>query len=106
MAELEDDGEGTGEGNGVVEEWGIPRFFNLSLDPSKEHAFTYVGENFWVPYPAGNILEDHLTSLHKYRPMRPGTPAPYTHRSPNRRRSTQRRMRQMACTSGLAGEGD
>jgi hypothetical protein len=37
-----------------------------------------VGENFWVPYPAGNILVDHLTSLHKYRPIRPGTPAPYT----------------------------
>ena len=65
-------------GAGVVEEWGIPRFFNLYLDPKEEHPLTYMGEYFWVRFPAGKILVVHLTSLHRYPPIPPGTPDPYT----------------------------
>jgi arylsulfatase A-like enzyme len=64
-------------GTGVVKEWGIPRFFNLHLDPKEEHALSYEYKDLWVRYPAGQILVDHLTSLKKYPPIMPGTPDPY-----------------------------
>ena len=68
----------------MVEEWGIPRFFNLYLDPKEEHPLSYMGEYFWVRFPAGKILVDHLTSLHQYPPIRPGTPDPYTPPPPDK----------------------
>jgi hypothetical protein len=64
-------------GTGVVKEWGIPRFFNLHLDPKEEHALSYEYKDLWVRYPAGQILVDHLASLQKYPPIKPGTPDPY-----------------------------
>ena len=33
-------------GADVVETWGIPRFFNLYLDPKEEHPLSYAGEHF------------------------------------------------------------
>ena len=65
-------------GTGVVEQWGIPRFFNLYQDPKEEHPLGYAVENLWVRFPAGKILTDHLKSLHQYPPIPPGTPDPYT----------------------------
>lgn len=64
-------------GTGVVKEWSIPRFFNLYLDPKEEHALSYEVQYLWVRFPAGKILADHLASLQKYPPIKPGTPDPY-----------------------------
>jgi arylsulfatase A-like enzyme len=64
-------------GTGVVKEWGIPRFFNLYLDPKEEHALSYEAQYAWVRYPAGKILADHLASFQKYPPIKPGAPDPY-----------------------------
>ena len=35
------------------------------------------GENYWIRFPAGKVLTDHLVSLKKEPPIRPGTPDPY-----------------------------
>ena len=64
-------------GTSEVKEWGIPRFFNLYLDPKEEHALSYEIQYLWVRYPAGKILADHLASLQKYPPIKPGAPDPY-----------------------------
>jgi arylsulfatase len=64
-------------GTGVVAEWGIPRLFNLYLDPKEEHPLTYMGEHLWVRWPMSKILVDHLTSLQKYPPVPTGAPDPY-----------------------------
>ena len=61
-------------GTGQVEQWSVPRFFNLYLDPKEEHALSYGAEYFWVRYPAGKILTDHLASLNQYPPIVPGAP--------------------------------
>jgi len=71
-------------GTGAVEQWSIPRLFNLYLDPKEEHALSYGWENGWVRWPAGKILTDHLKSLHQYPPIRPGTPDPYTPPPPDK----------------------
>ncbi len=65
-------------GTGAVEQWGIPRMFNLYQDPKEEHPLAYAIESLWVRWPAGKILTDHMTSLNQYPPIKPGTPDPYT----------------------------
>jgi hypothetical protein len=60
-----------------VKTWGVPRFFNLYLDPKEEQALSYEAQYFWVPFPAGQILADHLASFRQYPPIRPGAPDPY-----------------------------
>jgi hypothetical protein len=47
------------------------------LDPKEEHALSYEIQYAWIRYPAGKILADHLASLQKYPPIKPGTPDPY-----------------------------
>jgi arylsulfatase len=64
-------------GTGPVEQWSIPRIFNLYLDPKEEHALSYESQYLWVLRPAGKILTDHLASLRKYPPIPPGAPDPY-----------------------------
>jgi arylsulfatase A-like enzyme len=64
-------------GTGVVKEWSVPRFFNLHVDPTEEHALSYEIQHTWVRYPAGKILLDHLASFRKYPPIKPGAPDPY-----------------------------
>ena len=64
-------------GTGVVQQWGIPRFFNLYQDPKEEHPLSYQVEDLWVRFPASKILADHLKSLHQYPPIPPGAPDPY-----------------------------
>jgi arylsulfatase A-like enzyme len=64
-------------GTSVVKEWSIPRFFNLHLDPTEEHALSYEIGHLWVRFPAGKILADHLASFQKFPPIKPGTPDPY-----------------------------
>lgn len=65
-------------GTGAVQQWGVPRIFNLYQDPKEEHSLSYEIEDLWVRFPAGKILTDHLTSLAQYPPIKPGTPDPYT----------------------------
>lgn len=64
-------------GTDATEVWSIPRFFNLYLDPTEEHALSYEVQYLWVRFPAGKILTDHLGSFQKYPPIKPGTPDPY-----------------------------
>jgi arylsulfatase len=60
-----------------VQEFGIPRFYNLIVDPREERALNYMAENAWVRFPVFQILTDHLKSLKKEPPIKPGTPDPY-----------------------------
>jgi arylsulfatase A-like enzyme len=64
-------------GTGPVEQWSIPRLFNLNLDPKEEHALSYGAQYAWVVQPAGRVLADHMASLKKYPPIPPGAPDPY-----------------------------
>ena len=64
-------------GSGPVENWGIPRLFNLNLDPREEHSLSYGAQHYWVVQPAGRVLTDHLASLKKFPPVPPGAPDPY-----------------------------
>jgi arylsulfatase len=73
-------------GTGAVEQWSIPRLFNLYLDPKEEHSLIYGWENGWVRWAAGKVLSDHLKSLHQFPPIRPGTPDPYTPPPPDKNR--------------------
>ena len=34
-------------------------------------------ENFWVRYPAAQLLAEHMKSMKQEAPVRPGTPDPY-----------------------------
>ena len=43
-------------GTGPVEQWSIPRFFNLNLDPKEAHALSYRAQYAWVVQPAGKVL--------------------------------------------------
>jgi arylsulfatase A-like enzyme len=70
-------GKGLDNGTDAVKDWSIPRIFNLYQDPTEEHALSYEIQSLWVRYPAGKILVDHLASLQKYPPIKPGTPDPY-----------------------------
>jgi arylsulfatase A-like enzyme len=67
-------------GTGEIKDWSVPRFFNLYLDPKEEHALSYEYQYFWVRFPAGKVLQDHLASFKKYPPIKPGTPDPYVPR--------------------------
>jgi arylsulfatase A-like enzyme len=64
-------------GTGPVEQWSIPRLFNLNLDPREEHSLSYGAQHAWVVQPAGKILADHQESLKQYPPIPPGAPDPY-----------------------------
>jgi arylsulfatase len=54
-----------------VRSYGVPLFYNLLLDPKEEPP------NFWVRYPAGQVLVEHAQSLQLEPPIKPGTPDPY-----------------------------
>jgi arylsulfatase len=56
----------------------IPYIYNLLLDPKEEHPVLYGPENFWVRYPASDVLASHLASLRAEPPVPPGAPDPYT----------------------------
>ncbi|CAN5797523.1 arylsulfatase [soil metagenome] len=65
-------------GSSPVEQWSIPRLFNLNLDPKEEHALAYQGEHTWVVKPAAKVLAEFMVSLKKYPPIQPGATDPYT----------------------------
>ncbi len=60
-----------------VRSYGVPLFYNLLLDPKEEHPVLHAPPNFWVRYPAGQVLVDHGASMQLERPIPPGTPDPY-----------------------------
>jgi arylsulfatase A-like enzyme len=55
----------------------VPAFYNLHLDPREEHPVLNAPENFWVRYPAGQALIEHLETLRQEPPIKPFTPDPY-----------------------------
>jgi arylsulfatase len=66
------------DATGEVKTYGIPRFYDLYVDPKEEHPFDpRVPENLWVRYPMVQVLLDHVTSLKKEPPIPLGTPDPY-----------------------------
>ena len=65
--------------DGPVRELSVPRFYNLLIDLKEENpSMPSTGENYWIRFPAGKVLTEHLGSLKKEPPIRPGTPDPYT----------------------------
>jgi arylsulfatase len=60
-----------------VRSYGVPLFYNLLLDPKEEHPVLHAPPNFWVRYPAGQVLVDHGASMQLEPPIPPGTPDPY-----------------------------
>ncbi len=58
--------------------YGVPLFYNLLLDPKEEYPVLYAPPNFWVRYPAREVLVEHARSLQEEPPIPPGTPDPYT----------------------------
>jgi arylsulfatase len=58
--------------------YGVPLFYNLLLDPKEEYPVLNAPPNFWVRYPAGQVLVEHAQSLEAEPPIPPGTPDPYT----------------------------
>ena len=60
-----------------VRSYGVPLFYNLLLDPKEEYPVLHAPPNFWVRYPAGQVLVDHGASLRLEPPIPPGTPDPY-----------------------------
>ena len=60
-----------------VRNYGVPLFYNLLLDPKEEYPVLNAPPNFWVRYPAGQVLVDHAKSLALEPPIPPGTRDPY-----------------------------
>ena len=61
-----------------VKSYGIPRFYDLYVDPKEEHPQDpRVPENLWVRYPIVQVLLEHVASIKKEPPTRPGAPDPY-----------------------------
>ncbi len=64
--------------NGPIREYSVPRFYNLLIDPKEEHPeIPSFPENFWVRFPAGKVMTEHLATIAKEPHIRPGTPDPY-----------------------------
>ncbi|MDH3713767.1 MAG: hypothetical protein OET44_07990 [Gammaproteobacteria bacterium] len=57
--------------------YSIPLFYNLHLDPKEQFPMQGSEKSFWVRYPAGQALVDHLTTFQKEPAIPPGTPDPY-----------------------------
>jgi arylsulfatase len=60
-----------------VEVFPVPAFYNLHLDPKEEYPILNAPANFWVRYPAGDALFEHVVSLQREPPIPPLTPDPY-----------------------------
>ena len=59
----------------------FPRFVNLYSDPKEEYPLTKAtAGHFWVRWPMGEILAQHVQSLQQEPPIPAGTPDPYSPR--------------------------
>ena len=67
----------TGVGE-ATREYAVPLFYDLYVDPKEEHPLDprFV-QDLWVRFPASQVLLEHMASLRKEPPIRPGTPDPY-----------------------------
>ncbi len=66
------------KGFGVpVKTYEIPLLYNLLLDPKEQFPMQKAEESLWVRFPASRVLAEHLASLRKEPPIKPGTPDPY-----------------------------
>ena len=58
--------------------YGVPLIYDLHVDPKEatplNSQWYHTG---WIRWPAGQYLVDHIASLRKEPPIRPGTPDPY-----------------------------
>jgi arylsulfatase len=61
--------------NSTMRTYTMPRVYNLLTDPQERDNVLF--PNTWVPKAALPQLEEHITSLKKYPPIRTGTPDPY-----------------------------
>ena len=58
--------------------YGVPLFYDLHTDPKEENPIhSQWFHNGWIRWPAGEYLVQHIASLKKEPPIRPGTPDPY-----------------------------
>jgi arylsulfatase len=65
-------------GTDELKTYGFPRFVNLYADPKEEYPLTKAtAGHFWVRWPMGELLTEHMASLKKEPPINPGTPDPY-----------------------------
>lgn len=68
----------------------IPLFYNLYMDPKEQFAMQEAEKDFWVRYPASQVLIEHMTSLQKEPPIKTGTPDPYKPPKQGRKKKTRR----------------
>ena len=66
-------------GAGKIFSRGAPVMFDLYRDPKEMYPFGSDNAPFdyWARFPCTKILAEHLTSLQKEPPIKPGTPDPY-----------------------------
>jgi arylsulfatase len=58
-----------------VRQYGIALMYNLLTDPKEEYPLDpRMADSLWVRYPASQILIEHIESLKKEPPIRPGAP--------------------------------
>ena len=61
-----------------TEEYNIPLLFDLHTDPKEEYPLDPKWVSLgWIRWPAGQVLSDHVASLQKEPPIKPGTSDPY-----------------------------
>jgi arylsulfatase len=61
-----------------LKEYPVPLVYDLHTDPKEENPLDpqWIRAG-WIRWPAGQLLTDHVMSLQKEPPIRPGTPDPY-----------------------------
>ena len=58
--------------------YGVPLIYDLHVDPKEENALNSQWyHSGWIRWPAGQYIVEHMVSLQKEPPIRPGTPDPY-----------------------------
>jgi arylsulfatase len=58
--------------------YGVPLIYDLHVDPKEENPLNSQWyHNGWIRWPAGSNLVEHMVSLQKEPPIRPGTKDPY-----------------------------
>ena len=63
---------------GEIKTYTLPHFYDLYADPRELYPIRKaLGGEFWVRWPAGQILTAHGKSLIEEPPIKPGTPDPY-----------------------------
>ena len=62
--------------------YGVPLLYDLYVDPKEETPLNSQWyHSGWIRWPAGQYMVEHIASLQKEPPIRPGTPDPYVPKS-------------------------